>query len=50
MKSMIFFRLNKDRHGGAWCPKNAIKENTKEWIQVNLQKVHVITGLVTQVS
>ena len=43
------FRLNQDRHGGAWCPKNAIKENTKEWLEVNLRGVHIITGLVTQV-
>ena len=43
------FRLNQDRHGGAWCPKNAIKEDIKEWLQINLHGVHIITGLVTQV-
>ena len=47
---MDIFRLNQDRHGGAWCPKNAIQENVKEWLQVNLHRVHIITGLVTQVS
>ena len=43
------FRLNHDRHGGAWCPKPAIAEDVKEWLQVDLGAVHVVTGIVTQV-
>ena len=46
---IILSRLNHDRHGGAWCPKPAIAEDVKEWLQVDLGAVHVVTGIVTQV-
>ena len=48
--SFLPSRLNHDRHGGAWCPKPAIAEDVKEWLQVDLGAVHVVTGIVTQVS
>ncbi|XP_059092604.1 discoidin domain-containing receptor 2-like [Tigriopus californicus] len=41
-------RLNVDVRGGAWCPKQAVHEGVKEWIQVDLKKIHIITGIVTQ--
>lgn len=48
-KLLFFSRLNQDRHGGAWCPKPAISENVKEWLQVDLNHGHIITGIITQV-
>ena len=44
-----YYRLHHDQLGGAWCPKSAIKKGIKEWLQISLQQVHIITGLVTQV-
>ena len=44
------FRLNQDRLGGAWCPRQTIQEGVKEWIQVSLGKVFTVTGIVTQVA
>ena len=45
----FFSRLNQDRKGGAWCPRKAIAESVKEWVEVNLRETHVVTGIVTQV-
>ena len=42
-------RLNKDKNGGAWCPKDAVNSDSSEWIQVDLKSVHKITAVVTQV-
>ena len=49
--SLLFLlsRLNQDKLGGAWCPKNTIQKGIKEWIQIDLKKAHIITGIVTQV-
>ncbi|XP_046642063.1 discoidin domain-containing receptor tyrosine kinase B-like isoform X2 [Daphnia pulicaria] len=41
-------RLNIDRSGGAWCPKQQIAENVKEYLQINLANVSVINGIATQ--
>ncbi len=55
MKKNSFFspnfyvdRLNIDRSGGAWCPKQQIAENVKEYLQINLANVSVINGIATQ--
>ena len=47
--SLSIYRLNQDKLGGAWCPKNTIQKGIKEWIQIDLQRPHIITGVVTQV-
>ncbi|XP_067204173.1 discoidin domain-containing receptor 2-like isoform X2 [Linepithema humile] len=41
-------RLRKEAAGGAWCPKSQIEKGVREWLQVDLQSAHVITGVQTQ--
>lgn len=43
-------RLNQDESGGAWCPQPQIDSELtgSEWIQVNLTKRFVVTGIATQ--
>ncbi|KAK6628857.1 hypothetical protein RUM43_002673 [Polyplax serrata] len=35
-------------HGGAWCPKEQTTTDPKEWLEINLHRVHVITATETQ--
>lgn len=42
------YRLHIDRSGGAWCPKQQIAENVKEYLQINFVNVSVISGIATQ--
>jgi discoidin domain receptor family protein 2 len=46
----LFFRLNRDVSGGAWCPLPQLSKTNsgKEWIQLNLTHTFVITGISTQ--
>ncbi|XP_012279400.1 discoidin domain-containing receptor 2 [Orussus abietinus] len=41
-------RLRTENHGGAWCPKNQITTEPKEWLEIDLRKVHMITATGTQ--
>ncbi|XP_058790523.1 discoidin domain-containing receptor 2 isoform X2 [Phymastichus coffea] len=41
-------RLRKDRGGGAWCPKNMITKEGKEYLEINLRKPKVLTETRTQ--
>ncbi|XP_011642060.1 discoidin domain-containing receptor 2-like isoform X1 [Pogonomyrmex barbatus] len=41
-------RLRKETAGGAWCPKSQIEKGVREWLQVDLQGAHVVTGVQTQ--
>ncbi|XP_063598950.1 discoidin domain-containing receptor A-like [Penaeus indicus] len=41
-------RLNVDQNGGAWCPKVPVDTNSREYLQVDLGSVHVITATATQ--
>ncbi|CAL4131414.1 unnamed protein product, partial [Meganyctiphanes norvegica] len=41
-------RLNTDRAGGAWCPKATITSVSREYLEVDLGSVHVVTGTATQ--
>ncbi|XP_076272189.1 discoidin domain-containing receptor 2-like [Rhynchophorus ferrugineus] len=41
-------RLKVERAGGGWCPKQQIEKGVREYIQVDLQEVHVISGIETQ--
>ncbi|KAF5282399.1 hypothetical protein FQA39_LY17596 [Lamprigera yunnana] len=41
-------RLRVEKAGGAWCPKQQVEKGIREYIQVDLQDVYVITGIQTQ--
>lgn len=42
------FRLNQENNGGAWCPKAQISSEVREYLEINLQKDHLITWTETQ--
>lgn len=41
-------RLRQEKNGGAWCPKNQITKDVREWLEIDLRRVHVTTGTRTQ--
>lgn len=41
-------RVRTDYYGGAWCPKNQITTEPREWIEIDLHIVHVITAAGVQ--
>ncbi|KAL9926557.1 discoidin domain-containing receptor 2 [Glossina fuscipes fuscipes] len=41
-------RLKVDNNGGAWCPKHMVSRGLKEYLQIDLLQVHVITSVRTQ--
>ncbi|XP_015177984.1 PREDICTED: epithelial discoidin domain-containing receptor 1-like [Polistes dominula] len=41
-------RLKTESLGGAWCPKNQITKEAKEWLEIDLHTVHLITATATQ--
>ncbi|XP_053972079.1 discoidin domain-containing receptor 2-like [Hylaeus volcanicus] len=41
-------RLKAENLGGAWCPKNQITQEAREWLEIDLHTVHLITGTATQ--
>nr|XP_022905693.1 discoidin domain-containing receptor 2-like [Onthophagus taurus] len=41
-------RVRCEINGGAWCPQTPATSEVKEWIQIDLHTVHVITGSGTQ--
>ncbi|XP_043477565.1 discoidin domain-containing receptor 2-like [Leptopilina heterotoma] len=41
-------RLKQEYHGGAWCPKLQITTEPREWLEIDLHNVHLITGTATQ--
>ncbi|KAL0280488.1 UNVERIFIED_CONTAM: hypothetical protein PYX00_001761 [Menopon gallinae] len=41
-------RVRTENHGGAWCPKEQITTTPKEWLEIDLHAVHVITAAETQ--
>lgn len=41
-------RIRTESHGGAWCPKQEATSDPKEWLEINLHSVHVITAVETQ--
>lgn len=46
----FYIRLNRELHGGAWCPSSQINQTNSghEWIQINLTEPFVITKIATQ--
>ncbi|KAL3275340.1 hypothetical protein HHI36_020107 [Cryptolaemus montrouzieri] len=41
-------RIRNELHGGAWCPLTPATPDLKEWIEIDLQDVHMITATGTQ--
>ncbi|CAB0020503.1 unnamed protein product, partial [Nesidiocoris tenuis] len=37
-----------ERAGGAWCPKPQVESGVREYLQIDLGHVHVVTGVQTQ--
>ena len=44
----VYFRIRTERKGGAWCPKQAIQKDVFEYLQIDLDKLMVITMVETQ--
>lgn len=45
---MYDFRLNSERGGGGWCPKQPLEKGIREYLQVDFGQVHVVSGIQTQ--
>lgn len=41
-------RLRQEKGGGAWCPKNMVTKDIKEYLEVNLRRPRVLTSARTQ--
>ncbi|XP_051161708.1 discoidin domain-containing receptor tyrosine kinase B-like [Leptopilina boulardi] len=41
-------RMRSESHGGAWCPKDQITTEPREWLEIDLHTVHMITATGTQ--
>lgn len=41
-------RLRVDKTGGAWCPKQQVERGVREYLEVDLGDVYVLTGVETQ--
>ena len=41
-------RLNSMVGGGAWCPARVISNKSREWMEVDLGRDHLVTGVITQ--
>lgn len=44
----VDYRLKSENLGGAWCPKNQITKEAREWLEIDLHTVHLITATATQ--
>ena len=40
--------MRSENHGGAWCPKDQITTEPREWLEIDLHTVHMITATGTQ--
>lgn len=45
---IFYFRLKIDNNGGAWCPKHMVSRGLKEYLQIDLLQMHVLTAIRTQ--
>lgn len=43
-----FLRLRQDKGGGAWCPRNMVTKEGKEYLEVNLHTPRLLTSTKTQ--
>lgn len=46
--SIYFFRLGHEDGGGAWCPRQQIKKDVYEYLEIDLLVLHGMTGVETQ--
>ncbi|CAL4214767.1 unnamed protein product [Meganyctiphanes norvegica] len=44
----IYARAHVEVGGGAWCPRNIVHKEEKEFLEVNLDQVHVVTKVEVQ--
>lgn len=42
------YRLNTENLAGAWCPKDQVTTDPREWLEIDLHSVHMITATGTQ--
>jgi len=42
------FRIRTELHGGAWCPKERVSRDAHEYLQIDLERLKVITLVETQ--
>lgn len=47
-KRETIYRLRVEKAGGGWCPKQQVESGIREYLQVDLGDVHVVTGVQTQ--
>ncbi|KAG8230052.1 hypothetical protein J437_LFUL000888 [Ladona fulva] len=40
--------IRTESNGGAWCPKQQVTKEPKEWLEIDLHSVHVLTAAETQ--
>ncbi|KAK7591026.1 hypothetical protein V9T40_002639 [Parthenolecanium corni] len=40
--------LRVEKMGGAWCPKQPIEHDVREFLQIDLETMHMVTGVQTQ--
>ncbi|TGZ50645.1 Discoidin domain-containing receptor 2 [Temnothorax longispinosus] len=48
MSRYIDLRLRQDKGGGAWCPRNMVTKEGKEYLEVNLHTPRLLTSTKTQ--
>ena len=41
-------RLNSSEGGGAWCPSSVLTNTSREWLEVDLGREMMVTGIITQ--
>lgn len=41
-------RVRVEKEGGAWCPRSQVAANSREYLEVDLGRVHVVTASGTQ--
>lgn len=40
--------MRTENHGGAWCPSTPVSSEPRDWLEVDLHTVHMITATGTQ--
>ncbi|KAF7273017.1 hypothetical protein GWI33_014235 [Rhynchophorus ferrugineus] len=45
---LVALLIRQEKNGGAWCPKAQISSDVKEYLEVDLQKNHLMTWTETQ--
>ncbi|XP_014208586.1 discoidin domain-containing receptor 2-like [Copidosoma floridanum] len=41
-------RVRTENQGGAWCPKDQVTDDPRQWLEIDLHTVHLITATGTQ--